>query len=262
MTFPTFDAIENFVATTVATAPSPATTGTSLVVASGTGGNFPTPPFDAVTWPSTGSPTASTAEIVRVTNIVTDTLTIVRGAQTGNDSGGLSNATIAVGWNIARCVMAKDLLDTQQLIPLGNYLQSAVSTNGTSSAPVNVMSFNIAANAVMKFECDLLMTCATTTTTAGSQFAVTAPSGATGAYIVNGRVASAATTVSQTDTTTLGSWIGPFAESTVIHTISVDGVIACGVTGGTVTIQTAGRLASTGTVTAAINSSLVAWRVG
>lgn len=64
--------------TTVATAPSPATSGTSLVVASGKGARFPTPPFYANVWPTAAPPTASNIETVQVTNVTTDTLTIVR----------------------------------------------------------------------------------------------------------------------------------------------------------------------------------------
>lgn len=64
--------------TTVATAPSPATTGTSLVVAAGTGASFPSTPFYASIWPTAVAPTALNAEIVYVTGRTTDTLTISR----------------------------------------------------------------------------------------------------------------------------------------------------------------------------------------
>ena len=72
------DAVSNFAFSTVATAPSPATTGTSLVVASGDGTLFPTAPFNAVVYPSDADPSATNAEIVRVTAVSTDTLTITR----------------------------------------------------------------------------------------------------------------------------------------------------------------------------------------
>lgn len=68
---------------TVATAPSPASSGTSLTVASGQGSLFPLPPFAATIWPAGSQPLSSNAEIVLVTAIVTDTLTITR-AQKGS----------------------------------------------------------------------------------------------------------------------------------------------------------------------------------
>lgn len=75
------DALKNFAYSTVATAPSPPTTGTSLVVAAGEGSRYPPVPFDAVVWPANVIPLPSNAEVVRVTQIATDTLTIVRGAE-------------------------------------------------------------------------------------------------------------------------------------------------------------------------------------
>lgn len=72
------DSVANFAFSTVATAPSPATTGTSLVVASGNGTLFPAVPFNAVIYPSDADPSTSNAEIVRVTAVSTDTLTITR----------------------------------------------------------------------------------------------------------------------------------------------------------------------------------------
>lgn len=76
------DPIKNFAISTVATAPSPATTGTSLVVASGHGARFPLPltdgAFNVIVFPEGEQPDSSNAEIVRVTARSTDTLTIVR----------------------------------------------------------------------------------------------------------------------------------------------------------------------------------------
>lgn len=90
--------------TTVATAPSPATTGLTLVVAAGTGTYFPTPPFDATAWPNGQVPTPTNAEIVRVTDITVDTLTIVRGA---------SPKTITAGFQISASITAKQLTDIE-----------------------------------------------------------------------------------------------------------------------------------------------------
>ena len=103
------DALKNFAASLVATAPSPATSGTSLVVTAGQGSYFPATPFDATIWPSGSQPTNTNAEIVRVTNVSTDTFTITR-AQYGTTA-----QSIAVGYQIAQTVDANLL---SQLAPL------------------------------------------------------------------------------------------------------------------------------------------------
>ena len=103
------DALKNFAVSLVATAPSPATSGTSLVVTAGQGSYFPATPFDATIWPSGVQPTNTNAEIVRVTNVSTDTFTITR-AQYGTTA-----QSIAVGYQIAQTVDANLL---NQLAPL------------------------------------------------------------------------------------------------------------------------------------------------
>jgi len=103
------DALKNFAYSLVATAPSPATSGTSLVVTAGQGAYFPATPFDATIWPSGAQPTNTNAEIVRVTNVSTDTFTITR-AQYGTTA-----QSIAVGYQIAQTVDANLL---NQLAPL------------------------------------------------------------------------------------------------------------------------------------------------
>lgn len=101
------DAHKNFAYSTVATAPSPATSGTSLVVASGGGALFPAVPFNATIWPTAAQPTSTTAEIVRVTGISTDTLTITRAQES------TSARTVVVGDQIAATVTVKTLTDLE-----------------------------------------------------------------------------------------------------------------------------------------------------
>ena len=103
------DALKNFAYSLVATAPSPATSGTSLVVTAGQGSYFPATPFDATIWPSGVQSSNTNAEIVRVTNVSTDTFTITR-AQYGT-----SAQSITVGYQIAQTVDANLL---SQLAPL------------------------------------------------------------------------------------------------------------------------------------------------
>lgn len=89
----------NLAYSTVLTPPSPATTGLSLVLQSGDGANMPPVPFDAEVWPewpttksgynpvpsAPHAPTAADCEIVTVTGVATDTLTITR-AQRGTNA--------------------------------------------------------------------------------------------------------------------------------------------------------------------------------
>lgn len=101
------DAHKNFAYSLVATAPSPASSGTSLVVTAGQGGLFPAVPFNATIWPASTQPLSTNAEIVRVTGVSTDTLTITR-AQEGS-----SARSVIVGDQIAATVTAKTMTDTE-----------------------------------------------------------------------------------------------------------------------------------------------------
>lgn len=103
------DALKNFAYSLVATPPSPATSGTSLVVTAGQGALFPTAPFDATIWPAGVQPLSTNAEIVRVTAVSTDTFTITR-AQYGTTA-----QSITAGYQIAQTIDANLL---SQLAPL------------------------------------------------------------------------------------------------------------------------------------------------
>lgn len=98
----------NFAYSTILTAPSPATSGTSTAVQSGDGLKFPAVSFNALVWPAGVNPLASNAEIVRVTNIATDTFTIVRTQES------TSARTIVVGDQIAAGITAKTLQDVER----------------------------------------------------------------------------------------------------------------------------------------------------
>jgi hypothetical protein len=101
------DAHKNFAYSQVATAPITALAGTSLVVATGDGAKFPAVPFNATVWQLNTLPTVTTAEIVRVTGIAGDTLTIVRAQESSNAR------TIVVGDQIAATITAKTLTDIE-----------------------------------------------------------------------------------------------------------------------------------------------------
>lgn len=101
------DAHANFAYSLVATAPSPATSGTSLVVTAGQGTRFPAVPFNATIWPVNTIPTPANAEIVRVTARSTDTLTITRAQES------TTARTVVVGDQIAATITAKTFTDIE-----------------------------------------------------------------------------------------------------------------------------------------------------
>lgn len=104
------DAHKNFATSLVATAPSPAASGLSLVVTAADGAKFPNAPFNATIWPAGVQPTTANAEIVRVTAISTDTFTIVRQQE------GTSARTVIVGDQISANITAKTLTDAENPI--------------------------------------------------------------------------------------------------------------------------------------------------
>ena len=100
------DYTHNFAYSHVATAPSPADSGTSLVVTTGDGsGAFPVAPFNVVIWPTGEQPLGSNSEIARVTLRVEDTFTIVRTQEFGN------NRSVVAGDQVAAMVTKKMLID-------------------------------------------------------------------------------------------------------------------------------------------------------
>src|SRR3954469_5997730 len=96
-----FDAHANLAYTTVVTAPTPPSSGLTLVVTSAV--SFPATPFNAIIWPASAQATTANSEIVRVTNIATNTLTITR--QSEVLAGGAR--TILVGDQIANVATKK-----------------------------------------------------------------------------------------------------------------------------------------------------------
>lgn len=107
-----FDAHSNFGYSNVA-APAPGLAGTSLTVASGQGALFPAAPFNCTVWPAGVQPTAFNAEIVRVTAIVGDTLTITRTQE------GSTPVNIEVGFQIANTTSRKVFTDIEAACVIG-----------------------------------------------------------------------------------------------------------------------------------------------
>lgn len=102
-----FDQHKNFAYSTVVTPPSTPTAGTSLVVTTGEGANFPTVPFNATVWPTGAQPTIGNAEIVRVTNITGDTLTITRTQESS------TNRAITATDQISNSITTKVITDIE-----------------------------------------------------------------------------------------------------------------------------------------------------
>lgn len=123
------DAHKNFAASLVATAPSPAASGTSLVVTAADGAKFPNVPFNTMIWPAGVQPTTANAEIVRVIAISTDTFTIVRQQE------GTSARTIIVGDQIDAGITAKTLTDAEN--PLAGV------SGGTLPASTDVVAVDV-----------------------------------------------------------------------------------------------------------------------
>lgn len=105
-----FDAHKNLAYSLVATAPAPAASGTSLTVTAGTGTRFPAVPFNATIWAVNVQPDPTDAEVVRVTNITGDVLTITRAQE------GTSARTVIVGDQIAATITNKTLTDIENAI--------------------------------------------------------------------------------------------------------------------------------------------------
>lgn len=147
------DAHKNFAYSTIAAAPSPAASGTSLDVAAGQGTLFPAVPFNATIWPTGTQPTSTNAEIVRVTNISTDTFTITRSQES------TSARTIVVGDQIAAAITAKTLTDIEAnyvnswapfFIQTGSGLQTLNNSSG-STRTGSLFVFPVTLQAPVKF---------------------------------------------------------------------------------------------------------------
>ena len=119
--------LKNFTYSTVATAPSPATSGTSLTVASGMGALFATG-TNATVWPTGANPLSTNAELVLVTAIVGDVLTITRAQE------GTSARTIVVGDQIAQTVTKLTLDDIYTAIAAAGDVVGPASA--TDAVPV------------------------------------------------------------------------------------------------------------------------------
>lgn len=120
---------KNFAYSTIVTAPSPATTGTSLVIGAGQGGLFPEPTFNVTIWPAGEQPTSTNAEICRVIAVDSDTFTIDRQIE------GTSARTIVAGDQIAATISQRTIDDVQTIA--SRYAPLILSSSGTGLQTLN-----------------------------------------------------------------------------------------------------------------------------
>jgi hypothetical protein len=129
-----FDDHSNLAYSTLAN--SPGTSGTTFILQSGESARFPTTPFNATVWP-TGSTAlntgvaATTAEIVRVTAITTDTLTVTRSAE--SIGSGATAANVVSGYQIIAALTDKTLTDIESAINLLSAFTSVTSNTTLTS---------------------------------------------------------------------------------------------------------------------------------
>ena len=143
------DSHKNAAYSLVATAPSPASSGTSLVVTAGEGGRFPAVPFNATVWATGAQPvfaaggtTGGNFEIVRVTARTTDTLTITRAQES------TTARTIVVGDQIAATITALTLTDIEGMTVGGDLTGTLPNPTIAASVVTNAKMANMAAKTV------------------------------------------------------------------------------------------------------------------
>lgn len=120
-------ALKDYAISTVVTAPSPATSGTTLTVTTGHGTRFGAVPFYATLVPEGQLPTLDNAEKVKVTAISTDTLTIVR-AQDGTTA-----KSVAAGWLVVGAVFQKDVTPTEVAVTTAAATATKVGTTAAGN---------------------------------------------------------------------------------------------------------------------------------
>ena len=158
---------KNFSYSVVATAPSPASSGTSISV--GDGSVFPDTPFVATIWPSGAIPLVGNSEVVRVTSVSGNTLTIERGYE------GTSARAVVAGDQIVSGLTAGaftgDVGIADGVLTLATVNSNVGSFGGATSAvalTINAKGLITAASAsAMPFEYPAAVSDETTALTAG-----------------------------------------------------------------------------------------------
>lgn len=119
---------KDYATSTVLTAPSPADSGTSLVVQSGHGARFPAAPFYVTVHPPSEFPTLDNAEKLLVSSKSTDTFTIARG------EADTDPMDIEAGWRISNALFFDDIpvIDSTAVAAAGAVMEADTSTASMS----------------------------------------------------------------------------------------------------------------------------------
>jgi hypothetical protein len=125
----TFDQHVDLARSTVATPPSPASSGTTLTVQAADGAKFGTGPFWVLVWPANVSPITTNATLLRVTGVTLDTLTLDRSQDK------LAARTIIAGDQIIAPMTAEALTKIEQAV---NALETTVAGLSGQSAPTEM----------------------------------------------------------------------------------------------------------------------------
>lgn len=121
---------KDYATSTVLTAPSPADSGTSLVVQSGHGARFPAAPFYVTVHPPGEFPTLDNAEKLLVSSKSTDTFTISRA------QGDTTAKNIEAGWRVSNALFLDDIPDTFDDLADGTTNKAFTSTEKTKLAGI------------------------------------------------------------------------------------------------------------------------------
>jgi len=135
---------KNFSYGTVLTAPTPAASGTELILTSGHGARFPDPAveeYNLVVKPFREVPTLANSEIVRVTALTSDTFTIVREQESSDPR------TIVAGDEVFLAI-TKKILDDQDAI-----FETEHDDDGTHS-DITVAKLNFGEGAELTIDTD------------------------------------------------------------------------------------------------------------
>lgn len=136
----TLDSVANFIQVQASTGYS--SSATAITLQSGQGSRLPATPFNLIWWNSTDYPNPANdpnVEIVRVTNVVTDTLTITRGQES---TSAANHNTTAKTYSLVLGITAKMITDlsaqTGNGVPVENEVVSGSGTSWTlANTPVS-----------------------------------------------------------------------------------------------------------------------------
>ena len=130
---------KNFAITVIASAPSPAESGTTLAVPDGHGSYFPATPFNAVCCPPNELPSPDNAEVIRVTDITDDTFTFERAQEF------TTAKNIEAGWRIFQSLVYDNV--SPEVTALEQAI-SVVTTNLNANVTTLVAADNALSDAI------------------------------------------------------------------------------------------------------------------